>query len=204
MEEINFNAFRKDALKEIGSICIGNAATALSQLINKKIDITIPDVIFLPIEDVPRAVGEDTVVVGLVVRVLGDMPSIILLIFARKDALRLASLMTNKKASQEELITEMDRSALKEIGLILANAYLGALSVFVKWGMISTVPELIEDMAEAIIDYILIELSDVSKYALLIKSEFSEATTKITGHFFLIPNPEGLNVLLKATETRDG
>lgn len=204
MKEIKFNAFQKDALKEIGNICAGNAATAFSQLINKKININVPEVIFLPIEDVPKIVGEDKIVVGLVVRVLGNIRSVILLIFSQKDALTLASLMTNKKPSKGGVITELERSALKEIGVILANAYLGALSVFVKWGLVPTVPELIEDMAEAIVDYILIELSAVSKYALLIKSVFSEAATKVTGHFFLIPNPEGLKILLKATESKYG
>jgi len=199
-EIFNINQFQKDALKEIGSICAGNAATALSQLVNKKVEITVPEVYFLPIEKVPQVVGEDKLVVGLVVRILGDLPSVILLIFSQKDALNLASLMTNKKPSNGGVITELERSALKEIGIILANAYMGALSVFVRFGLVPAVPELIEDMATAMIDYILIELSHVSKYALLIKSEFKEETTKVTGHFFLIPNPTGLELLLKAIE----
>lgn len=203
-KEIKFSDSQKDALKEIGSICAGNAATALSQLLDKRIDINVPEVIFLPIEDVPKIVGEDKIVIGLVVRILGNIRSVILLIFSRADALNLASLMTSKTLSSAGVITELERSALKEIGVILANAYLGALSVFVKWGLVPTVPELIEDMAEAIIDYILIELSNVSKYALLIKSEFTEKAAKITGHFFLIPDPKGLEILLKATQSKNG
>jgi chemotaxis protein CheC len=191
---------RKDALREIGNICAGNAATAISQLVNKKIEINVPDVLFIPIEDVPKIVGEDALVVGLAIRILGDFPSFILLVFSQKDALELASLLTGKKLCESMVITEMERSALKELGMILANAYLQTLAVFVNWGLVPTVPQIIEDMAEALIDYILIEISDVSRYALLIKSEFREVSTKVTGHFFLIPNPEGLQVILKATE----
>jgi chemotaxis protein CheC len=191
---------RKDALREIGNICAGNAATAISQLVNKKIEINVPDVLFIPIEDVPKIVGEDALVVGLAIRILGDFPSFILLVFSQKDALELASLLTGKKLFESMVITEMERSALKELGMILANAYLQTLAVFVNWGLVPTVPQIIEDMAEALIDYILIEISDVSRYALLIKSEFREVSTKVTGHFFLIPNPEGLQVILKATE----
>jgi chemotaxis protein CheC len=198
MEELQFSDYEKDALREIGSICAGNAATALSQLLNKKIEIEVPQIFFMPIEDVPKFVGEDRLVIGLVVRILGDMPSAILLIFSQEDALTLASLMTNKKPSNGGVITDLERSALKEIGVILANAYLGSLSVFVKWGLVPTVPELIEDMAEAIVDYILIELSEISRYALLIKSVFHEATTKVTGHFFLLPNPKGLQIIIEA------
>jgi chemotaxis protein CheC len=198
MANIDFNYLRKDALKEIGNICAGNAATALSQLLNKKIEIKVPDVFFLPIQDVPKFVGDDKLVAGLVVRILGDIPSFILLIFSQKDALTLSALMTKKNNPPNMVITELERSALKEIGIILANAYLSALSVFVKTGLVPAVPELIIDMADAMVDYVLIELSNVADQALLIKSEFRESATKVTGNFFLLPNPQGLEILLKA------
>ena len=59
MEIREFNEFQKDALKEIGSICVGNAATALSQLFSRKIEMTSPEIFLLSIEEVPRIVGED-------------------------------------------------------------------------------------------------------------------------------------------------
>ncbi len=201
MEDIRLSEFQEDALREISGICAGNAATALSQLLNKKIEIDIPEIFFVPVENSPSLVGKDKLVVGLVVKVLGDLPSVILFVFPQKDAFSLASLLTNKKPTNGGVITELERSALKEIGIILANAYLQALTAFIRWGLVPTVPEIIEDMATALIDYILIELSNVSRYALLIKSEFREKTTKITGHFFLIPNPEGLKVLLGAIKS---
>ncbi len=201
MGEMKFTYLQKDALKEIGNICAGNAATALSQLFNKRLEMDVPDILFLPLEEVPKVVGgQDNLVIGLVIRILGDFPSVILLIFSQEDAKKLASLMNHEDGNGKKVITEMDRSALKEIGVILANAYLGALSVFVKWGLVPSVPELIEDMAGAMVDYILIELSNVSQYALLIKSEFKESTTRLMGNFFLVPNPEGLDILLKAVK----
>ena len=201
MKEIILNEIQKDALKEIGNICAGNAATALSQLLNKKITIVVPRILFMPIEEVPNAVGgADKPVVGLILRVLGDIPSHILFIFSQKDALALASFMTQKPISETKVITELERSALKEIGVILANAYIGALSAFVGMGLVPTVPELIADMAGAIVDYILIELSDVYKFALLVESEFCETSASIKGHFFLIPNPIGLEMILKAVD----
>ena len=201
MKEIILNEIQKDALKEIGNICSGNAATALSQLLNKKISIVVPRILFIPIEEVPNAVGgADKLVVGLIFRVLGDIPSHILFIFSQKDALALASFMTQKPVSDGKVITELERSALKEIGVILANAYIGALSSFVGMGLVPSVPELIADMAGAIVDYILIELSDVYKFALLVESEFCETSASIKGHFFLIPNPIGLEIILKAVD----
>ena len=201
MKEIILNEIQKDALKEIGNICAGNAATALSQLLNKKISIVVPRILFMPIEEVPDVVGgADKLVVGLILRVLGDIPSHILFIFSQKDALALAAFMTQKPVSDGKVITELERSALKEIGVILANAYIGALSAFVGMGLVPSVPELIADMAGAIVDYILIELSDVYKFALLVESEFCEVSASIKGHFFLIPNPIGLEMILKAVD----
>ena len=201
MKEVILNEMQKDALKEIGNICAGNAATALSQLLDKKISIVVPRILFMPIEDVPNAVGgADKLVVGLILRVLGDIPSHILFVFSQKDALALASFMTQKPVSDGKVITELERSALKEIGVILANAYIGALSAFVGMGLVPSVPELIADMAGAIVDYILIELSDVYKFALLVESEFCETSASIKGHFFLIPNAIGLEMILKAVD----
>lgn len=200
MEEIKINDLQKDALKEIGGICAGNAATALSQLFKTKIEMAVPEIFFVPLEEVPKvAGGADELVVGLVIQILGDLPSVILLIFSHQDAKGLASLMTGKNRNGG-VITEIERSSLKEIGVILANAYLGALAAFVRWGLVPRVPELIEDMAGAMLDYLLIELSNYSQYALLIKSEFKEETTRVVGNFFLIPNPEGLKLILKAIE----
>jgi chemotaxis protein CheC len=199
MEEIKFTEDQKDALREIGNICAGNAATALSQLLKRKINIIVPRILFLPIEDVPEAVGgTDRLVVGLMLRVLGDLPSNIIFIFSQRDALVLASLLTGKQITDASVITDLERSALKEVGVILANAYLGALGSFVGLGLVPTVPELVMDMAGAIVDYILIELSCKSQFALLVESEFQEPAASVTGHFFLIPNPEGLELIIKA------
>lgn len=199
MDEIKFTDIQKDALREIGNICAGNAATALSQLLDRKINIIVPRILFLPIEEVPQAVGgSDTFVVGLMLRVLGDLPSNIIFLFSQRDALVLASLLTNKQITDTSVITDLERSALKEVGVILANAYLGALGSFVGLGLVPTVPELVMDMAGAIVDYILIELSCKSQFALLVESEFQEPAASVTGHFFLIPNPEGLELIIRA------
>lgn len=201
MADINFTDNQKDALKEIGNICAGNAATALSQLLDRKITIVVPRILFLPIEQVPQAVGGvDVLVAGLMLRVLGDLPSNIIFIFSQKDALALASLLTGKQVSGSSIMTDLERSALKEVGVILANAYLGALGSFVGLGLVPTVPELIVDMAGAIMDYILIELSCKSEFALLVESEFREPSASVTGHFFLIPNPDGLELILRSID----
>lgn len=201
MSKIILSNQQNDILKEIGNICAGNAATSLSQLLNKKISMNVPEVLFLPVEKVPEVVGgADKLVVGLLLRVLGDMPSTILIMFSQKDALVLTSLLTGKSASEINVITDLERSALKEIGIVIAGSYLGVLSGFVGMGLVPMVPELIIDMAGAIVDYILIGLSCKSEFALLINSEFKELSASVTGHFFLIPDPVALDLILNLTK----
>ncbi|MFH0790293.1 MAG: chemotaxis protein CheC [Candidatus Omnitrophota bacterium] len=203
MDKLVLTELQKDALKEMGNICSGNAATALSQLFDRKITIEVPRIFFLPIEEVANVVGgADKLVVGLILRVLGDIPSTILFIFSQKDARSLASFMTGKQISNGSIIGDLEGSALKEIGVILANAYLGALGNFVGISMVPTVPELIIDMAGAMVDYLLIELSCKSEYALLIESEFKEMNSYVLGHFFLIPNASGMEAILKTVDKK--
>lgn len=55
-----------DALREIGNIGAGNSATALSQLINRRINMNVPNVSIVPLEEVPELVGgPETLVVGV-------------------------------------------------------------------------------------------------------------------------------------------
>lgn len=203
-EKLVLTARQKDALREIGNICAGNAATALSQLLNRKIEMTVPQVYFVRIEEVPKVVGgAEKLVVCVVLRVFGDTPGIILLLFPQQDARSLASILTGKK-SANGIFTEMDQSAIKEAGSILSAAYLNTLSNFTNLGLIPSSPAIVIDMAGALVDYVLIELSAITEHALLIDSEFTEAKKSVRGHFFLIPNPGSLEAILKAIGEIDG
>ena len=204
MEGINLTDAQKDALKEIGNICSGNAATALSQLLGKRVSIVVPKILFLDVEEVPDAIGgADQLVVGLILRVLGDLPGTIIFVFSQRDAAILSAMLVGKQPSNSTLIGDLERSALKEIGIILANAYLGAMASFIGLSLVPTVPELIIDMAGAMIDFLLIELSGKCQFALLIESEFHEPSASVTGHFFLIPNANSLEAILKAIGKTD-
>ena len=47
-----------DVLQEIGNVGAGNSATALSRLIQRRIEMNVPQVALVPIEDVPEFVGK--------------------------------------------------------------------------------------------------------------------------------------------------
>ncbi len=189
---------QKDVLKEMANICAGNAATSLSQLLNRKIEMNVPHVEFMSVSSVPKAVGgAEALVVGVVFQVFGDAPGAILLLFPQKDARILAGILTGQQ-NNSGILTEMDQSAIKEAGSILSGAYLNTLTTFTQLGLIPSTPGIIVDMAGALIDYILIQLAAVTEYALLIDSEFIDAEKSVRGHFFLLPNPGSLEAILSA------
>jgi len=200
MEDITSLSLKQmDALREIGNIGAGNAATALSQLLNKRIDMTVPRVSVLPLEKVPDVLGgPENIVAGIFLRVLGNAPGSVMFMLPRNSALVLVDMLLGKEIGSTKMLNDIDQSALKEIGNILAGSYLNALSMLTTLTLLPSVPALAFDMLGAILSVVLAELGQVGDYALVIETEFSETNKEVKGHFFLIPDPGSLNIILKA------
>lgn len=187
-----------DALKEVGNIGAGNAATALYQMIGKKVNMSVPRAAVIPLSEVPEVLGgPEILVAGVFLRVLGDAPGSILFVMPKDSALYLVDILMGRPQSSTQVLSELDKSALKEIGNILASSYLNALSSFTGLTFLPTVPALAFDMAGAILDVILAELGQLGDYALLIETRFQAESAHVEGHFFLIPDPGSLMVILR-------
>lgn len=196
---LNLTPLQLDALREVGNVGAGNAATALSQIINSKIDMTVPQVAILPLGDVPDVVGgPDAMVAGVYLRVFGPAPGSILFLLPRDSALYLVDMLMGRERGFTQHLDSMDESALLEIGNILAGAYLNALSFFTKFTLLPSIPALAMDMAGAILSVILIQLGQMGDHALVIETEFSSEGDGVKGHFFLIPDPGSLGTILTA------
>lgn len=189
-----------DALKEISNIGMGHAATALSQLIGETVYLRVPRITVTDIGQVPELLGgAERVVAGVTLQILGDARGNILLIFPAESALRLISRLLGKEA-EGMVLDELGESTLKEVGNILASAYLTAMGSLLHITLIPSIPLLAFDMAGAVVDYVLIELSQASDLALMVETEFHGKEPNlepIKGHFFLLPDPGSLDVLLR-------
>lgn len=193
-----------DALREVGNVGAGNSATALSQLIKKKIDMTVPHISILPLGEVPDVVGgPDLMVAGVYLRVFGAAPGSILFLLPRDSAFYLIDMLMGRPQGTTQELNEMDESALMEIGNILAGAYLNALSFFTNLTLLPSIPALAMDMAGAILSVILIQLGQMGDHALVIETEFTTDDDGVKGHFFLIPDPGSLHTILAAIGVKD-
>jgi len=191
--------FKMDVLREVGNIGAGNAATALSRLLDKKVDMMVPTVSLLTFDEIAdRVGGPEAVVVAIFLRVSGDAPGNMFFIIDQDSARRLLSGLLSLEVSEDLAYTEMELSALCEIGNILAGSYLSSLGDFTGLKMSPSVPSIAVDMAGAILSYGLLQFGVMGDDALLIDTTFLEGGQNAQGHFFLIPDPESFEKLFRA------
>jgi chemotaxis protein CheC len=191
------NSVQLDTLKEVSNIGMGHAATALSQMIGQRVNLTVPNVTITEISQVPEHLGgAEKMMVGITLQILGDARGSIMLLFPEESAHRL---LCSLLGQQEKglVMTEVSVSALKEVGNILASAYLSALGNLLNKTLIPSVPLLAYDMAGAVVDHALIDLSQSGDFAMMIETDFGgepDQDLAIKGHFFLLPDPVTLNI----------
>jgi chemotaxis protein CheC len=205
MESWNqFQDIQLDLLKEIGNIGAGNAATALSSLVQKSIDMRVPNVKLLSFDEITESVGgPEEVVVSIFLRIEGDIPGSMFFFLDQAAAKKLLnSILKESMESEDDFFTEMEISALQEVGNILSGSYLSALADFTKLNLQPSVPALAIDMAAAILSYGLIEVSKAGDFALMIDTSFLDINgnkdKNIKGQFVLLPDPESFSKLFEA------
>jgi chemotaxis protein CheC len=190
-----------DALREVATVGAGHAATALAQMTGHHVRLSLPTVSSMPLSEVPVAIGgEETPVAALHLRVYGDVRANALLTFPPPLGPLLRPLTGHDPSGVE--LTELERSALLEVGNVLCSAYLSAISRLLGITMIPTVPGLAFDMVGAVVDFLLVETGETSDEALVLETALLGTEDGPGGRFFLLPHPDGLAALLRAIGRR--
>lgn len=195
-------ALQLDALREVATIGAGHAATALSQLTNRRILLSVPETRLIDLESVrslhPK--GED-VVAAVSLKMLGDLTGRNVQVYPGSTASRLAGLLLGMETVRfPDDFAEMEVSALKEAANILAGAYLSALSDFLGMLVLASVPMLRMDRAAEILTggYL---CGDTKQNVLLcVETLFGidEREAPLKGYYLLLPDPASLQAILRA------
>lgn len=199
--EDRFDEMEFDVLKEIGNIGAGNATTALSQMISAKVDMFVPKVEMLAFKDLAEIIGgAETLVTGIMLTLTGDIVGSMMFMLENTAAHHLVAQMMGYEtvATPETPFTEVELSALSEIGNIISGAYLTAISKLTNLRIKPAVPCLAVDMAGAILSVPAIEFGKLGDKALLIQSQFRDMDVDINGYFILIPTLESYARILKS------
>jgi chemotaxis protein CheC len=190
-----------DALRETANIGAGHAATALSQMTNSTIMITVPTITIAALEDVPSQIedGEEPIA-AVLMHMMGDLTGRTLLVFPRPTAIKLAQLMLRRPLDPKGEFGELEQSAIKEAGNILSGAYMNALSEFMGLLLLPSPPSLAVDMSAAVLTTAYLQFGAERDMVFAIETQFyfQGQNDRLRGFFLLLPDVASLQTLLRA------
>ena len=192
---------QRDALREVANIGAGHAATALSQLTNRTIMISVPEVNISRLEEVPEILGQaDDVVAAVLMHMMGDLTGRTLVLFPDASAKVLCDILLRRKLGTTETYEEMEQSGLKEVGNILTSAYMNALSDFMGMMLIPSPPSLAVDMSSAVLTTAHLQFGTDKDFVFCVESELlmDNVDEHLRGYFLLLPDSASLYAILRA------
>ena len=190
--------FHIDVLNEIGNIGAGNAISALSKMLGKRVDMNVARAKIVDIPQVAYLVGgPENLIFGALVSLSGGFEGFMLFAIDLKDAKRLAGLMVGNEEGCSGL-SEMEFSALEELVNILTGTYLAAIASMSGLNIRPSAPMVTMDMAGAILDILAVESGATGDSVIFLGTDFIENDNAINGEFFLIPKGDSYNNLFAA------
>ena len=190
-----------DALQEIGNVGAAHAATALSQLLEKTIMISVPQVKAVPASAAARlSEAPEMLVAGVQFYVVGDASARILLMLPRSGAMGLVDVLLRNAAGATKVLNELGNSTVRETGNIMASAYLNALSDFLAMLLLPSVPNLVFDMASAVLELAAEGIESHEGDVIVVDNAFFAEGTEIKGNLLLFLDSSSLDVMVKSAE----
>lgn len=197
----NVNSMYFDVLKELGNIGAGNATTAIATMLNLTIDMKVPKVELKAVEDLGSAIcPEEEMIVGIFLEVQNDISGSMMFLLKLDSAHYLVDRLMGGMGTAEPQtgeFSEMELSAMKEIGNIIAGSYLSALSTMTNMVITPSVPYIAVDMAAAILSVPAIQFGQFGDNALLIETEFGD-DVMMEGYFILLPDEDSYDKILES------
>ena len=195
--EIELNEFHYDALNEMGNIGMGNATTALSQLIGKNVRVSIPSLMVVDTENIIEKT-KDIKVVGTIVKIVGDITGGNLIIYQKKHADMLIDIILEGTDHKND--SDMRKSVLSEVCNILAGSYLNALSKFLDLTVLPSIPYQTEgsssDIFEMADNRLNCDIDHILALTTMFEVETANMSKTIDGDMFMLLDSKSLNIIL--------
>lgn len=192
------NSLELDTLREIGSMGTGNAATALSQMLGRAVRITLPEVRIMGYNEAIEWIGgPEEITAGVLVKLSGQLTGIMLSVQPLEFVNIVLESMMGKAVEDYSQLTEMEHSALIEVGNIMISTFINALSGLAGIDIELTVPAFTVDMQGAIMAVPMAEYGGQSDYIMTIGGDFICNGKEIPCRLLLSPDIRSLNFLLR-------
>jgi chemotaxis protein CheC len=186
-----YTELQLDALRELANIGSGTASTALSGMLGRSVDISVPKAQALPFAEAVEAAGDpETEVTGIVLGIIGEMNGTVLLLIPPADADAMCRMLGVESDDDFAL------SALGEIGNIVGTSYINALAGMTGMEIEPTPPGTATDMLGAIVETVLAGAAMSGDVALLLDSNLVVEGEDCSISFLLVPDQGGVELLL--------
>ncbi len=182
----------------IANVGAANAAESLSKIMNKRIDLSIPEVTLMPIEQIPKHIGDiDSVYMGVMMPVLGDSRGTVLFIFKEDIGFDVIDLLYGTTTSTTRQLTEDGESALQELTNIVGSSVINVFSE--KTGLVirAGLPTIVHDFLQSVIDSILVLHNMMNDYAIVMDTAFYFENDKIIGNLLFLPEADSLKIIVE-------
>ena len=187
-----------DILREVSSIAAAHGSKALSEMLGKKISLSLPNLESVRPDIISSKISTDRPVVSVQSRILNGISGSIVLILEEKSAFQLIDICySNNSKEKREAFTEMGFSIIKEIGNVVTGSYAGALSIFLKAPVVLSIPTLINGPLTEIVHSVA-SLYGSEKSILLIEVFFEEVERRIKGGMYFILTPIAMREIQEA------
>ena len=186
----------KNKLLEISKQAALSASRALSKLIGKPAKIEILNVNVKSVEALNPIIEPEEMVAGIYLPVTGTVKGASLLIFPKETAFTLSDLLVRREPGATRKLTELDKSALKEVGNILSGNYFTTFSNMLQVKIIEHIPQFSFDMFGAILSQIISDFAHEAEKALVIEMEFTFKPIRLKGYFLLLLRMDEINAIL--------
>ncbi|MBS6062368.1 chemotaxis protein CheC [Criibacterium bergeronii] len=193
----NINSMCLDLLKEIGNIGSGNAATSLSQMINKKVDMQVPNIEVIDTQKVVEMFEDpEEITIGVYINFTGDIQGTILTLLDTKSANVLIRSLLGTEVQGNEY-GEMERSVIQELGNIMTSGYVNAISMFSSLFMNISIPSVSIDMVSSILSVPAVEYGIESDKLILIENVLDLEGDDVNCYFFFMPDLDSFEKLFR-------
>ena len=192
------NSIPQDAIREIGNIGFGHAATTLSQMLGKKIHISVPKAKILALGELSQMTGDpNNLVAGLIYTLVGDANGKVGLIFPEVSALRLADLLLKKPAGSSKALGELGRSAIKETGNAMAGAFMASLNDLLKLKLLIALPDMVYGKVGGFLGGV-VRGAGQSSQAICVEARFTAASDAVGVCFILAADEGSMQAIFRA------
>lgn len=195
-ETIKLGLMELSAIRELSNIGAGHATTALAELTGEPLGMSVPEAEQVAFEEIPALLGNpEDLAVGIYMPIDGEIGGHMGFLLPWTAAHKLWKCLLGQAPQSVEEVSDLEASAMLEVGNIIISSYLNAISDMTGTAMHSTPAAMSVEMGCAILEAIVSEACAADQVALYIRTRLYDEDGDIDGFFVYFPTVGGLRQL---------